>query len=149
MSKRGLTPLFSKKDTDRWIDIFQEEAEQKLYTTLQYAGEEFVVDARDNGIYDDHSGNLRSSIGYVISEDGNPLSENFEERKGGKDGVLYAKRLAHELANTYNKGLVLIGVAGMDYAVYVEAIDSKDVITASSKRTEKRMRDSLQKVLNR
>lgn len=152
MSKPILTPLFSKKDIDRWMDIFQEEADQKFRVLLQAAGEMFVKYARESGKYKDHTGNLRSSIGYVIVNSGEIWQENFEKRNvgtDGKEGLTKAKRLAQELANTYIMGLVLIGVAGEDYAVYVEAIESKDVITAANIKTEEWMRKAIRKVFER
>jgi len=152
MSKPGLTPLFSKKDTDNWIDTFQEEAEQKFRVLLQAAGEMFVKYARESGKYIDHTGNLRSSIGYVVTDDGVWWQDNFEWKNvgtDGKEGYMKAKRLATGLANTYNMGLVLIGVAGEDYAVYVEAIESKDVITAANIKTEEWMRKAIRSVFKK
>lgn len=132
--KSGLTPLFTMSDVNRWFDIFIDKSEEKLFKLLQAGGEIFVKHARESGRYNDHTGNLRSSIGYVITYKSKVLSENFEKQNVGTDGekgVRKAKRLARELAATYNKGLVLICVAGMEYAVYVEAIESKDVVTAA------------------
>ena len=152
MSKSGLTPLFTKKDTDNWIDIFQEEAEQKFRILLQAAGEMFVKYARESGIYKDHTGNLRSSIGYVIVNSGEIWQENFEKQNVGTDGeegLRKAKRLSRELANTYSSGLVLIGLAGVEYAVYVEAIESRDVITAANIKTEDWMRKAIRTIFKK
>lgn len=120
--------------------------------TLQAAGEMFVKYARESGMYINRTGNLRSSIGYVIVENGKMLESNFEKTSGGTDGeegVQKAKRLASELANTYSTGLVLIGVAGMEYAIYVEAMESKDVITAANIKTEAWMKAAIKTVTGR
>ena len=153
MSKKaGITPLFTKSDLNRWLDLFQEHAEVALYEQLQQAGELFVTYARESGRYIDHTGNLRSSICYVIVDGGTIKEENFQIQHTGVDGEtgLYkAKKLAKDLANTYNTGMVLVGLAGMEYAVYVEAMESKDVITAANIKTEEWMRKSIKAVFDR
>lgn len=153
MSKKaGFTPLFTKSDLNRWLKIFEDDVNAKTYVLLQAAGEMFVKYAREEGNYIDHSGNLRSSIGYVIAEDGSIKSDNFKivhVGTDGKEGVEKAKRLARELVNTYNTGMVLIGLAGMEYGVWVEAMESKDVITAANIKTEEWMRRSIKAVFKR
>lgn len=152
MSKSGLTPLFTQQDINRWVDIFTDRAEEKMYTLLQAAGEMFVRYARESGRYFNHTGNLRSSIGYVIVRDGSVAYSDFKKQDVGTDGeegAQKAKRLARELANTYSDGLVLIGLAGMEYALYVEAMESKDVITAANIKTEEWMRKAIQTVFER
>lgn len=153
MSKKaGITPLFTKSDLNKWFKIFENDVHAKTYTLLQAAGEMFVKYARESGKYFDHTGNLRSSIGYVILENGSIESDNFKivhAGTDGKEGVEKAKKLARQLANTYNTGMVLIGVAGMEYAVYVEAMESKDVITAANIKTEEWMRKSIKAVFEK
>ena len=45
--------------------------------------------------------------------------------------------------------MVLICVAGMNYAAYVEAIDSLDVITAASIKAEDDLRKQVTKIFHR
>lgn len=148
-----LTPLFSMKEVDTWFSHFTDRAEEKMYRTLQRAGEVFVRHARLYGNYKDRTGNLRSSIGYVIVEDGNILNENFAPTtKAGTDkatGLRDAKKLSRKLASTYSQGMVLICVAGMNYAAYVEAIDSLDVITSAGLKAEDDLRKQLTKIFAR
>ena len=73
--KGGLTPMWSDREVERWFDYFVDRAEERIYKLLQRAGEEFVKLARKKGNYQDHTGNLRSSIGYVIVKDGDILTE--------------------------------------------------------------------------
>lgn len=91
--------------------------------TLDYVGLECVKEARLNGKYKDQTGNLRSSIGYVILENGKPIKKSgFSKVKGtATDAQTKSNSLINKLAATYNRGLVLVVVAGMDYAAYVEA----------------------------
>lgn len=131
--------MWSDKEVERWFNYHVDRAEEKMFVLMQRAGEEFVKIARGKGKYTDHTGNLRSSIGYVIVANGRVLSENFELSDKGTDkvtGKQRAKRLTGELATLYNKGFVLIGVAGMKYAVIVEAMENKDVISLAASHTE-------------
>ena len=155
MRKAGLKPMWSDKDVSRFFDAFIDQAERKIYIFLQRAGEEFVKYARKKGSYQDHTGNLRASIGYVILKDGDILSENYEMPKNGTDkhtGINEAKRLVKEMSQLYKNGFVLVGVAGMRYAVFVEGIHNLDVVTGASvhteewiKKTSKKLFESLKK----
>lgn len=131
--------MWSDKEVERWFDYYVDRAEERIHKLLQRAGEEFVKIARRKGNYQDHTGNLRSSIGYVIVKDGDILTENYERSTKGTDkqsGIQEAKRLVSELVSVYSDGWVLVGVAAMPYAVYVEAIDNLDVISVATEHTE-------------
>lgn len=125
---------------ERWFKYNVDDwANARTYSLFQRAGEEFVKIARKKGNYQDHTGNLRSSIGYAIINDGNILNENYEQSTEGTDkqtGMREAKRLISELASVYSDGWVLVGVAAMPYAVYVEAIENLDVISVATEHAE-------------
>jgi len=147
----GLTPIFSSRDLNRMIFKFGDKVEEKILKILQRGGEMFIREARLHGKYNDITGNLRSSIGYVIVKDGRPIAGKIQEAKSGSDrrtGVATGERLLKQLAGEHTKGWVLIGVAGMDYAVYVENLDGKDVITGSAKETEQFLRTTIKKVVD-
>ncbi|GJH39891.1 hypothetical protein RCZ04_04410 [Capnocytophaga sp. HP1101] len=76
-------------------------------------GERCIREARDNGAYTDRTGNLRSSVGYVVLLNG---SEKSKSRISTLN-----QNLIEEVKAQYPKDLVLIVVAGMNYAAYVEA----------------------------
>ena len=114
------------------------DAEAKMIEALEYAGEEFVNKARKTGNYTDDTGNLRSSIGYVILQDGEIVKQNFQTAGAGSDGQtgrMEAMDFVNELVPDYSKGFVLIGVAGMKYAAAVESL-GYDVITGSAPDSE-------------
>ena len=104
-------------------------------------GEEAVSMARINGVYIDHTGNLRSSIGYAVLVDGKPWMKAYPQPAGsGTDpqgGVDKGSQYLDELvAKTDSIGkIVLIVTAGMDYAEYVERIETKDVLAQTELRT--------------
>ena len=112
-----------------WGDLSR--YEQMVVRRLQYAGERLIVQARQHGSYKDQTGNLRSSIGYVIVKNGSIIGgSGFSPVKGGSEGSKEGKSLAVEIASQYRQGIALIVVAGMNYAAYVEA-KGFDVLTSS------------------
>lgn len=145
----SVTPQFSKKQIDVYLNQQLLRLEAAVLSRFQRVGETFVTNARENGNYQDVTGNLRSSIGYVILKDGVQLFENFSTASKGKyggakavqkkkygglkgeEGVSKAKQLITRIGKRYARGVCLICVAGMDYAAAVES-RGKDVITASS-----------------
>lgn len=130
----GLKAMFSMNQVRNVLQEKVNSAEQKSIESMQYLGEEFVNNARAIDTYDDQTGNLRSSIGYIILKDGEVIDENFRLSNKGTDrnsGMEKAKEYIQEIAAQNSKGLVLIGVAGMNYAAAVESL-GYDVITGSA-----------------
>lgn len=86
------------------------------------AGEQCIIEARENGDYTDRTGNLRSSIGYAVLIDGKVYRQEQAEKtlngdKGLSEGLSF---LRTRIAKASKKGVVLIVTAGMNYADYVE-----------------------------
>lgn len=150
--KSGLTPLWKKSDIRKLFDKLGERAELQIIDMLQRTGEEFVKAARLSGNYEDRSGNLRSSIGYVIVRNGSILGRNFQLSDKGTDkqtGKREGEQLAMDLVKTFSKGYVLIGVAGMKYAVHVEALDNYDVVTNAANKAEESIKEHGRLLFNR
>ena len=108
-------------------DIFkqhQQRCYEALMRTLMYCGEQIVNKARDNSkpkSYKTQSGNLCSSTGYILVHDGKIVTKSdFATILNGEEGSKKGEAFAKELADKYDKGIALIVVAGMEYAVYVE-----------------------------
>lgn len=149
--RQGLTPLFTGDDIERWFDHFQDRAEERIFKLLSAAGEKFVEIARKKGSYKDQTGNLRSSIGYIIAMDGEVVSENFEKSEAGTDrskGLSKGRQIAEEVSLSYAGGYVLIGVAGMNYASAVEA-RGLDVVSTGNIQCEEYLRKALKSVFER
>lgn len=120
--------------------------DEVVFAFLSKLGEECVNRIRDRSAEDswnDQTGNLRSSIGYLVARDGQILTQGgFKPTdapkgngaQGQKDGEDYATGLAGALSRSR---MVLIVVAGMEYAIYVEAKDNKDVLASTQLWAEK------------
>lgn len=103
--------------------------EKNVIRSLSFIGEEFVNKARLNADFIDRTGNLRSSIGYMIFKDSKNVLENIQQVKGGEEGVRVAKDFESQI--NVKDGFVLVVFAGMEYAIYVEA-SGRDVLTGSA-----------------
>ena len=149
--RNGMTPLFDQKSLERWFEQFQSKAEYKTLVLLQAGGEKFIEVARRSGSYKDQTGNLRSSIGYIIAKDGEVVKENFKESDKGTDkttGKYKGRRLAEEVSLSHTGGYILVGVAGMEYAAAVEA-KGYEVISGANTQGEKYLRDTLKSVFSK
>lgn len=119
-------------------DMLMREAERVERLTiraLSKLGEQCVTKIRDRSgdkSWYDQTGNLRSSVGYVIAHNKNIIQySTFNQVNQGSEGVKTGKDLAKELAKRYSNNYVLIVVAGMNYAEFVEAMDNKDVLAST------------------
>ena len=131
MAIKQLTP---KEEIERYVDEQVSRLRQVLLRNLAYIGEQCLNAARQTDSYKDQTGNLRSSIGYVIVENGRiikasnfaPSDKGTDKSKGQKEGKAYAKKLAA----LFPSGITLLIVAGMNYAAYVSA-KGYDVLDSS------------------
>ena len=109
--------------------------ERLTIRALSYLGEQCVSRVRNRGgnkSWYDQSGNLRSSVGYVIAYNGSIIQySDFNQIKQGSEGVTVGKKWAEELVKRYSSDYVLVIVAGMNYAEYVERKDNKDVLAST------------------
>jgi len=140
----SVQPQFTRADVKAEIERKMKAYRNAIVNRFRQAGEKFVTLARLNGEYIDQTGNLRSSIGYIILYNGAPLFEAFP---GGKsEGVAKGKSLAEKESS--DNGYVLVGVAGMEYAAAVES-KGRDVITGSSQIVEGWLNNALQSLKNK
>lgn len=146
--KGVLVSSFTLKKFQSAIQKKRDELVQELADELSYIGEECVKIAREVGNYGDVTGNLRSSIGYEVLYNGNPVySGAVKQYKGkngnGEKGAPAARALLDKLAAEFPYGVVLIVCAGMNYAAYVEAIHHKDVLSSAQMRAEQLIQELL------
>lgn len=113
-------------------------------------GEKVVNYARTNGSglkdYIDRTGNLRSSIGYTLVQDGTEQqSGGFQQVQSGAEGVQKGRALAQEIAAQNPTDTTLVVVAGMNYANYVER-RGYDVLAGAKLECERLVKEMLKKV---
>jgi hypothetical protein len=127
----------------------KKEVTDLIVLRFQQIGEEAVKIAREVGSYNDVTGNLRSSIGYLILVDGKPVingaTKQYAGTQGnGSKGVQQGQELLQKLKAKFPYGIVLIIAAGMEYAAFVENVRGKDVLTSAQLLAE----DLMKKLLN-
>ena len=128
----------------RYIQREAERALRAFLDELDYLALEVVsaIRAGEASFWNDDTGNLRSSIGYIILYDGRVMHQNFEVVNGrGEQGKRNAKSFAQELASNYPSGIVLIIVAGMEYAAYVENIKSRTVLAGGKLLAKQKLKE--------
>ena len=118
-----MIPRFTSKDVLTELENGKKKVEWAILNSLAIVGEQFVSDARNNvdisgafpkGNYQDRTANLRSSIGYFVLNNGQIVAKNT---KGTAEGEAAAMQVMQSVPKS---GFQLIGVAGMEYAGYVE-----------------------------
>ncbi len=139
------TPLAS---LNKFMEKEMEKRKKELLQILDIAGEIAVKDQTLAHKYLNQTGNLSSSIGYLVLEDGKIASRGgFESTDPltGVEGVQQGEEFINSLIGSNRKGLVLIVVAGMNYAIYVETM-ALDVLTTAELVAEKTVKKLLKAV---
>ncbi len=117
----GLTPLFTLGALFAQVDKFRQQREDGIKQMLASVGEEIVDYARTHPGYQDQTGNLKASLGYVVVLDNEIIIGKFEGDK--PKGVQTAKDAMDEwIAENPFAGWRLVVTAGMQYAAAVESL---------------------------
>ena len=120
----GIERTTPKGVEKKWLEQRMRLLKQSIYERLMNVGESALAEARTNHIYDDQTGNLTSSIGYAVIDDGKIIQQStFQQVKSGGEGVTKGKQYLSQIISQNSRGIVFIMVAGMNYASYVEAMN--------------------------
>lgn len=136
----GLKPRFTSPQVKAYLDRQLKKIDAAIVFRLGVLGEECVNIARNLNTYKDQTGNLRSSIGYVVVKDGKPVKKDFKSvsKDDGGKGVATAEKLAMSLTSGLGGGYGIIVVAGMNYASAVEA-KGYDVLSSAEQFAKKQL----------
>lgn len=122
-----------KKTLDR-ITKAKETIHDAIVDALADVGEYLTEQIRNGNLSEwlNDTGNLRSSIGYAVGKRGKTVRiSDFDVVLDGSEGSQRGKELAEKLVDDYSSyDYTLILVAGEEYAVYVEAIENKIVLSS-------------------
>jgi len=150
--KKSIVPLWSPFEVEQFYNNLADRADKIIFNMLRGTGEEFVKIARKKKTYQEHSGNLKSSIGYAVIKNGKIINENYEMSDKGfdkKTGISEAKKLVAKLAIENNKGWLLIGMAAMKYAFIVESLHHLDVISSAAEQAEEYIKITSRRIFER
>jgi len=113
----GLKATFKHADIKKEMARRVQVIDAQIVQYLQRLGELCLIECRTNKTYQDQTGNLTASMGYVIVAHGQVVNSNgFNAQYGGAVG----KTIALQQAVGIPTGFALIVVAGMNYAFEVE-----------------------------
>lgn len=130
----GIKATTSLAQVHKILDRERARREKVLLRSILYCAEEVTNAARSTNSYRDQTGNLRSSVGSLVIVDGKIVKEyGFELTLSGQQGISDGKEFVHSLVSQYPKGIVIIVVAGKNYASYVsdkgyDVLDSAEAL---------------------
>lgn len=126
---------------------------EEMINGLSYIGEQCITKIRDRSNEEswiDRTGNLRTSIGYGVSDHGRRVVESaFKQVLQGTQGAQEGKALLEELTKQYADTYALIVVAGMNYADRVEAMESKDVLASTELWAKNKLDDFVKRIVKK
>lgn len=143
----GLVPRFSKADIQKLFKQRIAAYDRIMIRQLQILGEKCINLARTLDTYKDQTGNLRSSIGYILYAGGKLVEQKFE---GNQEGQIRGMQIAKKHATQYisSNYYALIVVAGMPYAEAVETLGYA-VLTPSEHLAEREFPRLMTKILDK
>ena len=122
--------LANIKMVEKQVKEEAQRIEADLLYLLEYLVEELINHAKESAEYEDQTSNLKGSIGGVVLKDGKPITYRgfIQEGKGDK-GPKEGLSFINYLSGIFNQGYVILVVAGMEYATYVEDIHQLNVLS--------------------
>ena len=129
--------LKNKKQLNQYINQQAIRIEKALIYALEYHVTQLQNHAKKEGTYNDITGNLRNSIGGVVLKNGKPVT--YKGIENSSSATIFIDSLIPRFPNGY----VLLIVAGMEYATYVENRHNLNVLS----KTELKMKAELPGIL--
>lgn len=111
------------------LALEMKKVQENLVMAYRIAGEEAVRQQNLSHKYLNQTGNLSASVGYSVLFNGKVIDDGGFEG-AGPEGASAGQMYLQQLIGENQTGLVLIVVAGMNYAKYVEDM-GLDVLTSA------------------
>lgn len=150
MEIKMVTP---KEAVDAFLKLAAQILNDEIFGALAYIGETSLSKIRDRSSEEswiDHTGNLRSSVGYSIYNHGKALMQSaFAVVREGTEGQSEGRKMVDELASKYSNTYALVVVAAMSYADYVEALKNKDVLASTESWARSKIDEYIQKAVDK
>ena len=108
---------------------------RKTELAVQVIGFDCVNEARSTYDYTDQTGNLTSSMGCAVLNNGQKTYEDTKLSERGTDrhsGLNAANQMIDRLLSEYQSGIVMVVFAAMPYATDVENRHKKIVLSTAS-----------------
>ena len=145
----GIRLKFDRRELNRYLrNGVEAELHRRVLRNLNALGMQCVTLARSLGNYQDRTGNLRNSIGYLIQKDGVVIDTFFQAVGGGTLGKDTGETYAKDVGKNYPNGYALIVVAGMEYAGYVEDVHNLPVLQPAKDFAEAKAPEIIERIKN-
>lgn len=145
----------NKKGFDATWDNLLASVDPSAVMFMVKIGETAVRFAREHGSYQDQTGNLRHSIGFIVVQEGKVVHEWYDQ--GWQEAMTATKAHLLSLVSNYPHDTVLLWGSGMVYASYVENghtspnggyVQPRDVIAGSGADIESRASELLRSFIS-
>lgn len=143
---------FKQSDIDKLIKEFNEKLENEILESLIELCDEAIENqwVKFSPIsYDDRTGQLRSSTGYIIRYNGKLMHDRFELSNYGTDkgpGLTTGKKFALEQIPN-GSGWFIQFSAGMEYSSWVQVKYNRSVILDATVHAEKNFLKRLKRIV--
>ena len=118
--------LANKNEFNKFLKDYSLRIEKALIYRLEFMVAELQNHAKESADYNDQTSNLKGSIGGVVLKDGRPVT--YRGFEGTSTGKQQGKDFISELISGVGSGYIVIMVAGMEYATYVEDYHNLNVL---------------------
>ena len=124
----GIKANINTDGVRQYFRLAAEELVKQICLQLDYLGQSCVkrIKEREDN-WTDRTGNLRASIAAAVFSMARKKAQTALGNTSGIGGS-EAQQYIDSIASRYSETYALVVVAGMDYAGYVEAMESKDVL---------------------
>jgi len=134
------------KELSRYLLNYSKRIEEALIYSMEFMVANLQNHAKASAGYQDQTSNLKSSIGGVVLKNGKPVTyKGFQNEGLADNGSKIGLEFLNSLISENNQGYVIIIVAGMNYATYVENYYGLNVL----KKSELKMRREMPIMLNK
>ena len=137
--------LNNKQALEKYIAQQAVRIEKALIYLLEYTVAKLETHAKMSAGYIDQTGNLKSSIGGAVLKDGKVITYKGLT-SGTLEGNVEGKQFIDKLIEKFTKGYVILVVAGMEYATYVENSHNLNVLKKSELKMLSELPVSLEKL---
>jgi hypothetical protein len=138
--------LKNKVELNTYLRAQSQVIEKSMIYRLEYLVAQLVNHAKLSAGYEDQTSNLKSSIGGVLLKDRKPITyTGFVNQGNATDGENKGVDFMSKVSQSQPNGYVIVLVAGMEYATYVEDYHNKNVL----KKSELKMMAELPSIINK
>ncbi|MHA8064928.1 hypothetical protein [Aquirufa aurantiipilula] len=128
---------FTRQDIANRLNQFHANLQEAIVVNLIALGEKCVNWAKDHHTYIDRTGNLTSSIGYIVIAKGR-IVHRYMFEGNGEEGKKTGEAYIRKISGGHTNGYALIVVAGMQYATHVQK-NGRDVLESAEIFAEKEL----------